>query len=73
MVIPRSVGPEAPLVLEILTDPEEDDPQPELFALVQTSLGSEAALDRLDRLGEDRWFEKLPDAPAVLVFDVEFV
>ena len=72
-VIPRSVGPEAPLVLEILTDPEEDEPQPELFALVQTSLGPEAALDHLDRLGEDWWFEKVPDAPAVLVFDVEFV
>ena len=72
-VIPRYFGPDVPLILESFTNPEEDKPGPELVALVQTSLGPEAALDRLDRLGEDWWFEKSPDAPAVLVFDVEFV
>ena len=72
-VIRRYFGPDVPLVLESFTDPEEDKPRPELFAQAQTSLGPEAALDRLDRLGEDWWFEKSPDAPAVLVFDVEFV
>lgn len=72
-IIPRYFGVGVPLVLEVFTDPEDDDPRPELFAVVQTSLDPKAALDRLDRLGADWWFAKSPTAPGVLVIDVEFV
>jgi len=72
-VIPHYFGAGAALVLEVFTDPEDNDPRPELFAVVQTTLGPVAALDRLDRLGADWWFAKSPAPPSVLVIDVEFV
>ena len=62
-----------PLVLEVVTDPEADDPEPELFALIETRLNPEEAAHRLDRLDEDWWLDHSPPGPGVLVLDVEFV
>lgn len=71
-VVPRYFGPDAPLVLELVTDPEEDDPLPELFALIQMRFDPEGAVDRLDRLDEDWWLDHSPSGPGVLVLDIEF-
>ena len=71
-VIPRYFGPDAPLVLELVTDPEDDAPVPELFALVRTTLDRIDALDRLDRLDADWWTDASPDGPGVLVVSTEF-
>ena len=72
-VIPRYFGADAPLVLEVVTDPEEDAPRPELFALVRTTLGPDEARERMDRLDDDWWTDASPDGPGVLVVDLEFV
>ena len=72
-VVPRYFEPDAPLVLEVVTDPEADDPVPQLFALIETRLDPEVAADRLDRLDEDWWLDRSPPGPGVLVLDVEFV
>lgn len=70
-VIPRYFGLDIPLLLEVFTDPEEDDPIPELFVLIQTALGSEEAMARLDQLGDDCWTMASPDGPGTLVIDIE--
>ena len=72
-VVPRYFEPDAPLVLEVATDPEADDPVPQLFALIETRLDPEVAADRLDRLDEDWWLDHSPAGPGVLDLDVEFV
>lgn len=71
-VIPRYFGPDAPLVLEVFTDPEDDDPVPELFALVQIDLDPTEALDRLDRLDDEWWTDRSPDGPGALIVDIEY-
>ena len=70
-VIPRSFGADAPLVPEVVTDPEEADPIPVLFALVQTTLDSDEPLDRFDPLGDARRSVASPDGPGTLVVDTE--
>lgn len=70
-VIPRYFGPDAPLVLEVVTDPEDYEPVPELFALVGTDLDTKEALDTLDRLDEEWWTRRSPSGPGVVVVDFE--
>jgi hypothetical protein len=72
-VIPRYFGADAPLALEVFVDPEDELECRELFAIVQTALGSAEALDRLDRLDEDWWTMASPDGPGTLVVDIEHV
>ena len=71
-VIPRYFGADAPLVLEVFTDPEGEADDRELFAIVQTTLGVDEANERFDRLLEDWWLDRSPDGPGVLVIDMEF-
>ena len=46
-VIPLYFGADAQLVLEVFADPEGKADDRELFAIVQTTLGSEESLERL--------------------------
>ena len=71
-VVPRYFEPDAPLVLEVVTDPEEDGLPPELFALVQTALDPDEALARIDRLDDDWWLDVSPDGPGTLVVSLEY-
>ena len=71
-VVPRYFEPDAPLVLEVVTDPEADGLPPELFALVQTTLNPDEALARLDRLDDDWWLDVSPDGPGTLVVSLEY-
>ena len=70
-VIPRYFGADAPLVLEVFTDPEGEAGDRELFAIVRTALGSEESLERLYRLQDDWWLAASPDGPGVLVIGIE--
>ena len=70
-VIPRSSGANSPLLLEVVTDPEEADPILELFAFVQTTLSSDEALDRLGPLGGERRSMASPDGSGTIVVDIE--
>jgi hypothetical protein len=70
-VIPRYFGADAPLVLEVFTDPEGEADDRELFAIVRTALGSEESLERLYRLQDDWWLAASPDGPGVLVIGIE--
>src|SRR5215216_6293552 len=45
------------LVLERIEDPEDEDAQSELFALIPTRLDPEVVLQRLDRLSRDWWLD----------------
>ncbi len=62
-------GPETPVRLELVTDPEEGDSA--LFARIETTLPVPAALDRLNRLSDDWWLDALPAAQGFLHIDVE--
>lgn len=70
-VIPRYFGADAPLVLEVVLDPEDGDPVPELVALVGIDLATTEALNRLDLLDEEWWTERSPAGPGVVVVDIE--
>lgn len=70
--IPRYFGDDPRLALEILKDPEEYDPIPELFAMVRIAFGPKEAMERLDRFDADCWTMAAPNGPAVLVVSVEF-
>ena len=69
--VPRYFGPDAPLVLEVVADPEADKLLPELFALIRTTLPTREALDQLDRFDADWWTMASPDGPGVVVVDIE--
>ena len=58
------------VVLEVFIDPEADNDQ-ELFALIQTDLPLEDALDLLDEFYEKWWLDALPAARCKLTIDVE--
>ena len=61
-------GPEAPVILELATDPEEGDAA--LFARVETPLPPRAALARLDGFLDAWWLDALPESGGMLHFDV---
>jgi hypothetical protein len=65
-------GPKPEVVLEVVTDPEADDDR-QLFAFIQTSLPSEQALDKLDRLDDDWWLDAADRSEGKLCLHVEFV
>jgi hypothetical protein len=72
-VFPRYFGEDAPLVLEVFTDPESIPAHPELFAIVRTPLGWQEAMERYDRLWEEWWDAVSPQGPGVMVLDYEYV
>lgn len=71
-VIPRYFGDDAPLFLEVFTDPEAEPATRELFVIVQTTVEPDEALARLDRLDEEWWLDASPDGSGILVISIEF-
>ncbi len=70
-VVPRYFGPDVPLVLEVVRDPEAHD-HTQLFALIQTRLDGEAALASLDRFDDEWWLDALQRANRNLIFSLEY-
>ncbi len=64
-------GPQTAVALEVVTDPEAMDDR-ELFAFIQTSLPSQEALDRLERLDQDWWLDASDRSEGRLCIHVEF-
>jgi hypothetical protein len=58
-VIPRYFGPDTPLALAVLHDPE-GGPEPELHAVIVTPLASDRALARMREFDQDWWFPRVP-------------
>ncbi len=59
--------------LELFTDPEDDNSTTKLFALILTSLSSNDASTRLDRLDEEWWLSQPPEVRRVLNIDVDYI
>ena len=66
-------GPDMPVVLEVLHDPEDEHGEPELLALIETTLPPEEALMRLDRLDETWWLEALPRSQFILTITLRYI
>ncbi len=69
-VIQRYFGPDAPVRIEVSTDPEEG--YQELVAWIQTHLPPEKAVDALDRFDWEWWLNVSLDAKGKLCFDVGY-
>lgn len=73
-VLPAYFGPEAPLFLEMVVDPENDeDEDGELVAVVGISLPPGVALERLQAFDEGWWFRQLPRVGSQLLVTYEYV
>lgn len=70
-VIPRYFGEDAPLALEVFSDPEGTPEDKDLFAYIGVPIDRNDAFDRLDRFDDEWWFERSPNSPGVLVFDTQ--
>ncbi len=66
-------GPDTPAALEVLQDPEDEHGEPELLALIETTLPPEEALMRLDRLDETWWLEALPRSQFILTITLRYI
>ena len=66
-------GPGTPAALEVLHDPEDEHGEPELLALIETTLPPEEALMRLDRLDETWWLEALPRSQFILTITLRYI
>ena len=70
--IEKYFGKNAPVFLEVVTDPEATDDR-ELYALIATQLPPEAALEKLERLDKGWWLSAMYRAQCKLSIDVEFL
>lgn len=59
--------------LEVFVDPEGENSEPSLFALVPTTLPFQEAVIRLDRLDEDWWLDQPSEVRCLMNIDVEYV
>jgi len=59
--------------LEVFIEPQGEDSEPSLFALVPTTLPFKEAVTRLDRLDEDWWFDQPSEVRCLMNIDVEYV
>ena len=66
-------GPDTPTALEIFYDLDDEHEEPDLLALIETTLPPEEASAQLDRLDETWWLDALPRGRYVLHIDVRFV
>ncbi len=69
---PRYMGPETAIPLEVVSDPEAKNAE-ELYALVQTRLAPDQALDKLHEFDRHWWIERVPRAGGKLTVIVEYV
>lgn len=70
-VVPRYFGAGTPLVLEVERDREVDD-RSDLFALIRTDEGVDAALASLYRFQHEWWLDALPRVASKLTFGLEY-
>ena len=66
-------GPDTPTALEVFYDLDDEHEEPELFALIETTLSAEEASMQLDRLDETWWLDALPRGRYILQIDIRFV
>ena len=71
--ISKHFGPDTPTALEIFYDLDDEHEEPELLALIETTLPAEEAAVQLDRLDETWWLDALPRGRYILQIDVRFV
>jgi hypothetical protein len=71
--VDRVFGSSAPIVLEVVENPEAADSSPELFAFIQTPLPVPAAREKLEQLDEEWWLDALPRAEGRLNIALEYV
>jgi hypothetical protein len=64
--------PNSPVFLEVRYDPEASDGDPHVVAYIETDLDVEAALNELDRFGDDWWLNIIDVTDMKLNIDVEF-
>ena len=60
-----------PLALEVFRDPEAHGHR-QLFALIETGLDGDAALEALERFDEEWWLDALPRTDYRLAFTLEY-
>jgi hypothetical protein len=70
--ISRYFGQDAPVFLEVISDPESAGDK-QLFVLAGTSLSSQEAFDALNRLDQEWWLGVSAQAHGHLVVDVTFL
>jgi len=56
--VPQFFGFDAHLALESVIDPEEDAAEPELYAVIATSMPPVQALEQLNAFDADWWLER---------------
>lgn len=71
-VVPRYFGTAATLILEPEFYPETPEDR-QLYALIQTDLGVDAAVAAFDRFCEEWWLDALPRAAPHVIFGFEYV
>ena len=66
-------GPDTPTVLEVFYDLDDECEDPELLALIETTLPAEEASAQLDRLDETWWLDALPRSQFILTITLRFI
>lgn len=66
-------GPDTPIVLEVLTDPDEEDEVKTLTAIIQTTLEPKQVIDLQHRFNDAWWREASFRTGDPLSFGVEYV
>lgn len=72
-IVPRYFSPDRRVILEITDDPDAGSESEELFLLIPTAEGPDAAIARLRRLDTDWWLGARCGARCSMNIDVEFV
>jgi hypothetical protein len=66
-------GPNPQVALEVVSDPEADEGQDQLFAYILTSLPVDEALAKLDSLDEEWFLDQLDQVDGLFNFNLEFI
>ena len=66
-------SPDTPTALEVFYDLDDEHEEPELFALIETTLPAEEAAVQLDRLDETWWLDAVPRSQFILTITLRFV
>ena len=66
-------GPDTPAALEVFYDMDDELGEPELVALIETTLPAEEALTRLDRFDEAWWLDAVQCGRSILMITMRFV
>ncbi len=66
-------GPDTPAALEVFYDMDDAQCEPELVALIETTLPAEEALTRLDCFDEAWWLDAVQRGRSILMITLRFV